>query len=195
MKRNFSTYCCIRLPLNIYEPETSLFFRLGFSLRESVSAYIVLLHLTIYTLLFLSSFPRLPKAKGSVNFFFPILVTVIYISSPFHCFSPWICQACSNLRFTLKVTESPLTWQRLCMSRTAVLGGDPLAWAGAFNLGDASRLGGISLLLQSLYSFRSSWIYLWQVNLPVQCSRWFPMGMKSQTQQGVISLSIQHPGG
>lgn len=127
-------------------------------------------------------FPDCPKKKVLWTFFFPILVTVIYISSPFHCFSPWICQACSNLRFTLKVTESPLTWQRLCMSRTAVLGGDPLAWAGAFNLGDASRLGGISLLLQSFYSFRASWIYLWQVNLPVQCSRWFPMGMKSQTQ-------------
>lgn len=92
-------------------------------------------------------FPPLPdcsKKKILWTFFFsPTLVTVIYISSPFHCFSPWIRQACSNLRFTLKVTESPLTWQRLCMTRAAVLGGDPLAWTGAFNLGDASKLGGI----------------------------------------------------
>lgn len=36
-KRNFSTSCSIRLPLNIYELKTSLFFRTGISPRESVS--------------------------------------------------------------------------------------------------------------------------------------------------------------
>lgn len=134
---------------------------LGFLSGESVLVYIASLHLTTYPLLFLSSSPTLCKEKDSVNLFFFLYWWLIYISSPFHCFSPWIRQACSNLRFTLKVTESPLTWQRLCMTRTSVLGGDPLVWAGAFNLGDARRLGGISLLLQSLYSFRTSWNCLW----------------------------------
>lgn len=84
-------------------------------------------------------FSQAVKIKRLCELFFLLLVTVIYISSPFCCFSPWIRQACSNLRFTLKVTESPLTWQRLCVTRTATPGGDPLVWAGAFQLGHASR--------------------------------------------------------
>jgi len=122
------------------------FSDLGF-LRGKMFWFTLFSYIWPSTLFF--SFSPVPDSPNEkiVNFVFPILVTVVYISSPFHCFSPWIRQACSNLRFTLKVTESPLTWQRLCMTRTAVLGGDPLTWAGAFNLGDVSRLGGNTLLL------------------------------------------------
>lgn len=161
-KRNFSTYCCIRLPLNFYELKTSLFSRLGFPQWGkcfSLYCFVTLDHLPFAFPFLVSHIVQ--RKRFCEPLFFPILVTVIYISSPFHCSSPWIRQACSNLRFTLKVTESPLTWQRLCMTRTSVLGGDPLVWAGAFNLGDARRLGGISLLFQSVYSFRTSWNCLW----------------------------------
>lgn len=150
-----------------------------FSQRENMSVYSVLLYLAIYPLLLLS-----PSEENDslIYFFFPALVTVIYISSPFYCISPWIRQACSNLRFTLKVTESPLTWQRLCMTRTVALGGDPLVWAGAFNKGDASKFNmqPKPYWEKFLYFFSpfspSGHPELGQVNLPAQCSRWFPMG-------------------
>lgn len=50
-----------------------------------MSVYSVLLYLAIYPLLLLS-----PSEENDslIYFFFPALVTVIYISSPFYCISP-----------------------------------------------------------------------------------------------------------
>lgn len=113
MKRNFSTSCRIRLLLNIYELETSLFFRVGICSREcfSLCCFVTLDHAPSpfpFSLFSFSPIPDCPKKRSCQPLVFHRLGTIISISSPFHLFFHGIRQVCSNLRFPLKVTESPL---------------------------------------------------------------------------------------